>query len=43
MRDIDALRYDFEAPIEYDKKHNGYYYSNDDYNLPFNYLDKMSS
>lgn len=43
MRDLDALRYDFEAPIVYDKKHNGYYYSNDDYNLPFNYLDKMSS
>ena len=40
-RDILALKYDMHAPLHFDNKKNGYYYS-EDYDLPFNYVDKSS-
>ena len=33
-RDIDYLRDELRAPIEYDRKHNGYYYTEANYRLP---------
>lgn len=33
-RDIDYLRDELGAPIEYDRKHNGYYYTEANYRLP---------
>ena len=33
-RDIEYMRYQLDAPIEFDKKKNGYYYSQPDYFLP---------
>jgi proteasome accessory factor B len=34
MRDIDYLKYQCDAPIEYDQKRHGYYYTEDSYQLP---------
>lgn len=34
MRDIDAMRLDLGAPIEYDREKNGYYYKNEKFSLP---------
>ncbi len=41
-RDLRALKYDMKAPLKFDSKKNGYYYS-EDYDLPFNYIDKTSA
>lgn len=34
LRDIDFLKYQLEAPIEYDPLHHGYYYTEPRYSLP---------
>jgi len=34
MRDIDYLKHQCDAPIEYDQKRHGYYYTEDSYQLP---------
>jgi proteasome accessory factor B len=34
MRDVDYLKYQCDAPIEYDQKRHGYYYTEDSYQLP---------
>lgn len=34
MRDIDYLKYQRDAPIEYDKSRKGYFYTEENYNLP---------
>ena len=34
IRDIDRLRYDFNAPIEYDRFKKGYYYTNPMFRIP---------
>jgi predicted DNA-binding transcriptional regulator YafY len=35
QRDLDYLRNELAAPIEFDREHNGYFYSRSDYVLPF--------
>ena len=37
MRDLDSLRKDFNAPIEYSSEHNGFYLSNPywEFQVPF--------
>jgi predicted DNA-binding transcriptional regulator YafY len=35
QRDLDYLRNELAAPIEFDREHNGYVYSRSDYVLPF--------
>lgn len=35
QRDLDYLRDELEAPIEFDRQENGYFYSRSDYVLPF--------
>jgi predicted DNA-binding transcriptional regulator YafY len=34
MRDIDTMRLDLGAPIEYDREKNGYYYTDEKFSLP---------
>ena len=34
MRDIDYLKYQRDAPIEYDSQKKGYYYTEEKYTLP---------
>ena len=34
MRDIDYLKYQCDAPIEYDQQRHGYYYTEESYQLP---------
>src|SRR3989338_2374524 len=34
MRDIDTMRLDLGAPIQYDREKNGYYYENESFSLP---------
>jgi predicted DNA-binding transcriptional regulator YafY len=35
QRDLEYLRNELAAPIEFDREHNGYFYSRSDYVLPF--------
>jgi predicted DNA-binding transcriptional regulator YafY len=35
QRDLDYLRNELAAPIDFDREHNGYFYSRTDYVLPF--------
>ena len=39
LRDIDSLRNDFNAPIEYSSEHNGYYLTNPYYEFTVPYFD----
>ena len=41
-RDLDLLKYDLKAPLKYDKKKRGYYYTSD-FELPFRYVDNNSA
>jgi len=34
MRDLDYMRYQLEAPLEYSAKHRGYYYTEENFKLP---------
>lgn len=34
QRDIDYMRYQLDAPLEYSAKHRGYYYTEENFNLP---------
>ncbi|WP_310599223.1 WYL domain-containing transcriptional regulator [Desulfobulbus sp.] len=34
QRDLDHMRYELDAPIEYSAQHRGYYYTEDQYQLP---------
>ena len=34
QRDLDYMRYQLDAPIEYSAKHRGYYYTEPNYQLP---------